>query len=147
MTAPLRLERQGPIARLFIDRAEKRNAFNQQMWECFPTLLGEAMTDPEVHVLVLQSAVPGTFSAGADIEEFSAGARDPGWRSRNQAAIQRTQFELARTEKPTIALIEGACVGGGCGLAIACDLRIAGNRARFGITPARLGLVYSLHDT
>jgi enoyl-CoA hydratase/carnithine racemase len=105
------------------------------------------MGDAAIRVLVLQSAVPGVFSAGADIVEFSSGARDPHWRQRNQSAIRRAQYELARAEKPTIALVEGTCVGGGCGLAIACDLRVAGPSAQFAITPARLGLVYSLHDT
>jgi enoyl-CoA hydratase/carnithine racemase len=143
----LRLETGGGIARLIIDRPEKRNAFDQQMWERFPALLSAAMNDAEVRVLLLQSAEPGIFSAGADIAEFSSGASDPQWRSRNQAAIRRAQHELARAGKPTIALVDGSCVGGGCGLAIACDLRVAGSRARFGITPARLGLVYSLHDT
>jgi enoyl-CoA hydratase/carnithine racemase len=143
----LRLEAEDGIAQLIIDRADKRNAFNQSMWERFPELLAEAMADPGVRLLMLRSADPGIFSAGADIEEFSTGARDAEWRRRNQAAIRRAQFELARAPKPTIALVEGACVGGGCGLAIACDLRVAGSRARFGITPARLGLVYSLHDT
>lgn len=147
MTAPLRLERDGAIARLLIDRADKKNAFNQEMWEAFPDLLADAMADAAVRVLVLQSAAPGAFSAGADIAEFSTGARDPEWRAKNQAAIRRAQHELARADKPTIALIEGACVGGGCGLAIACDLRVATPSAKLGITPARLGLVYSLHDT
>lgn len=147
MTAPLRLAREGAIARLLIDRADKKNAFNQEMWEAFPELLADAMADAAVRVLVLQSAAPGAFSAGADIAEFSTGARDPEWRAKNQAAIRRAQHELARADKPTIALIEGACVGGGCGLAIACDLRVATPSAKLGITPARLGLVYSLHDT
>lgn len=147
MTAPLRLERDGAVARLVIDRAAKKNAFNQEMWEAFPVLLADAMADTATRVLILQSAAPGVFSAGADIAEFSTGARDPEWRAKNQAAIRRAQHELARAEKPTIALIEGVCVGGGCGLAIACDLRVAAPSARLGITPARLGLVYSLHDT
>ncbi len=147
MTRALCLERNGPVARLLIDRAEKKNAFNQEMWEALPDLVSRAMADSQVRVLILQSAVPGIFSAGADIAEFSGGARDPEWRKRNQGAIRRAQYELARAEKPTIALVEGSCVGGGCGLAIACDLRVAGPRARFAITPARLGLVYSLHDT
>ncbi|WP_298675152.1 enoyl-CoA hydratase-related protein [uncultured Sphingomonas sp.] len=147
MSAALRLQRDGAIARLLIDRADKRNAFDQGMWEAFPDLLAEAMADPSVRVLVLQSAAPGAFSAGADIAEFSAGARDADWRAKNQTAIRRAQHDLARAPKPTIALIEGVCVGGGCGLAIACDLRVATPAARLGITPAKLGLVYSLHDT
>jgi enoyl-CoA hydratase/carnithine racemase len=147
LTDALRLERDGGIARLWVDRAARKNAFDQQMWEALPELVTTAMRDPEVRVMVLQSAVPGTFSAGADIAEFAVGARDPEWRRRNQAAIARAQHGLARSEKPTIALVEGVCVGGGCGLAIACDLRVAAPGARFAITPARLGLVYSLHDT
>jgi enoyl-CoA hydratase/carnithine racemase len=143
----LRLEKCGAIARLLIDRAEKRNAFDQAMWEAFPTLLADAMADPAIRVVILQSAAPGVFSAGADIAEFSTGALDPQWRAMNQASIRKAQFDLARAPKPVVALIDGDCVGGGCGLAIACDIRIASPRARFGITPARLGLVYSLHDT
>lgn len=147
MSAPLTLERIGAVAHLRIDRADRKNAFTQEMWEMFPDLLAAAMDDPQVRVLVLRSAVAGVFSAGADIAEFAAGARDAGWRARNQAAIRRTQHELARAAKPTLALIDGVCVGGGCGLALACDMRVATPSARFGITPARLGLVYSLHDT
>ena len=67
MSAPLRLEREGSIARLVIDRAQKKNAFNQEMWDSFPVLLSDAMADPAVRALVLQSAAPGAFSAGADI--------------------------------------------------------------------------------
>lgn len=147
MTEPLRIETRGAVARLLIERADKKNAFDQAMWERLPGLVEQAMRDPDVRLLIIQSAAPGTFSAGADLAEFATVARDPEWRRRNQAAIRRAQFELARAEKPTIALVEGPCVGGGCGIAIACDLRVAAPAARFGITPARLGLVYSLHDT
>lgn len=147
MTTNLRLERDGPVARLLIDRAAKRNAFDQAMWEALPGLVEQAMAVPAVRVLVLTSAEPGPFCAGADIGEFAAMAGDPGWRQRNQAAIRRTQVTLARAPKPTIAQIDGDCIGGGCGLALACDLRVASSRARFGITPAKLGLVYPLHDT
>jgi enoyl-CoA hydratase/carnithine racemase len=147
MSEALRLEQDGAIARLLIDRPDKKNAFEQAMWETLPDLLAQAMADSGTRVLMLQSAVPGIFSAGADIAEFGAGARDPEWRRRNQAAIRRAQRELTRAPKATIALIDGPCVGGGCGLAVACDLRVATPKARFGITPARLGLVYSLHDT
>lgn len=143
----VRLEKQGAIARLVIDRASKRNAITQAMWDLFPSLLADAMNDAAIKVVILQSAVPGVFSAGADISEFATGALDPAWQKTNQAAIRKVQYELARAPKPVIALIDGDCVGGGCGLAIACDIRVAGPRARFGITPAKLGLVYSLHDT
>jgi enoyl-CoA hydratase/carnithine racemase len=143
----LRLEKSGAVGRLLIERAEKRNAFNQAMWAALPVLLAEAMADPAVRVLVLQSAMPGMFCAGADITELMANKDDAAWRGANQAAINRAQYDLARAAKPTIAFIDGDCIGGGCGLAIACDIRIATARSRLGITPANLGLVYPLHDT
>ncbi len=143
----LRLETDGAIAHLIIDRAAKRNAITQAMWEQFPSLIAAAMADEAVRVLILRAAGPGAFSAGADIAEFSVGARDPAWRAANQAALAGAQIALTRAPKPVIALIEGDCIGGGCGLALACDLRVATANARFGITPGKLGLVYSLHDT
>jgi enoyl-CoA hydratase/carnithine racemase len=134
----------GPLARLRIDRAEKRNAFTQVMWEALPGLIARA---EGARVLILESATPGIFCAGADIGELLEKSPDPEWRAANQAAINRAQHDLTRASLPTIAFIDGDCVGGGCGLALACDLRVATSRARFGITPAKLGLVYPLHDT
>jgi enoyl-CoA hydratase/carnithine racemase len=143
----LRIERTGAVAQLLIDRAAKRNAMTHAMWEALPALVAEAMADDAVRVLLLRAAEPGAFSAGADIAELGAKVGDPAWRAANQAAIVRAQHELARAPKPVIAFVEGDCVGGGCGLAIACDLRVTTGAGRFGITPAKLGLVYSLHDT
>jgi enoyl-CoA hydratase/carnithine racemase len=143
----LRLERDGPIGRILIDRPDKRNAFNQEMWEQFPILLGAALIDRAIRVVVVQSATPGMFCAGADISELMAHKDNAAWREANQAAINRTQHELARFAKPTIAMVDGDCVGGGCGIALACDIRVATAQSRLGITPAKLGLVYPLHDT
>lgn len=145
--ADIRLLTDLGIARLLLDRPTKRNALDQAMWEAIPALVGDAMADPAVDVLILGSTTPGIFCAGADIGEFAARSPDPGWRAANQAAIRAAQLAVARAPKPVIAAIDGDCVGGGCGLALAADIRIAAPRARLGITPARLGLVYSLHDT
>lgn len=142
----LRLERNGAVARLLIDRPDKRNAFNLAMWQRLPELLAEADADPACRVLVVKSANGGAFCAGADIAELLARKDDAGWRAGNQQAINRAQYELTRFRLPTVAMIEGDCIGGGCGIALACDMRVASPQARFGITPAKLGLVYPLHD-
>lgn len=150
MTSPkahVRLETDGPVARLLIDRADKRNAFNHAMWAALPGLVAQAVADPAVRVIVVQAAGGGVFCAGADIGEMLAHRDDAAWLAASQAAINAAQYELTRAAKPTIAFIDGDCVGGGCGLALACDMRVATPRARLGITPAKLGLVYPLHDT
>ncbi len=142
----LRLEIEGATAHLLIDRADRRNAFDMAMWQALPVLLEEANAHPMVRLLILRAAGGGTFCAGADIRELIANKDNGDWRAANQAAISRAQYELARIDLPTIAFVEGDCVGGGCGLALACDLRVATREARFAITPAKLGLVYPLHD-
>lgn len=143
----VRLEQVGAVASLLIDRPGKRNAFDQAMWEELPRLVDAANADPNARVIVLRSAVDGVFCAGADIGELLANKDDAHWRAANQAAINRAQHVLTRSGKPTIGFIDGDCVGGGTGLALACDVRIATQRSRIGITPANLGLVYPLHDT
>jgi enoyl-CoA hydratase/carnithine racemase len=146
-TAAIRLTIEGPIARLLLDRADKRNAIDQAMWEAIPRLVAEAMANPDVRLMLLGSATPGIFCAGADIGEFARETSDADWRARNQSAIRAAQLAITRSEKHVIAVIDGDCVGGGCGLALAADIRIASPRARLGITPAKLGLVYPLHDS
>ena len=142
----LRLEYDGRVAHLLIDRADKRNAMNMAMWQGMLPLLEEAEANSSARVLVLRAAEGGAFSAGADIKELLANKDDADWRAENQAAINAVQHKLARLAMPTLAFVEGDCVGGGCGLALACDMRIATQKARFGITPSKLGLVYPLHD-
>ncbi len=142
----LRLKIEGNTAELLIDRPEKKNAFTQEMWEALPLLLDEICSNPNVHLVILRAATDGAFCAGADIGELLANKDDAGWLEANQKAINQAQYRLARLELPSIAFINGACFGGGCGLALACDIRIATPAAKFAITPAKLGLVYPLHD-
>ncbi len=143
----VRLEREGAIAHLIIDRPEKRNAFNQEMWLALPRLVEQADADDAVRLIQLKSSTQGMFCAGADIGELLTNKDDADWRSANQAAINEAQHVLARSSKPSVAMIDGDCIGGGCGLALACDIRVATPRSRLGITPAKLGLIYPLHDT
>lgn len=117
------------------------------MWEAIAARADEAMANPAIRLLILTSSTPGIFCSGADIGEFARESASASWRARNQAAMRAAQLSLARAPKPVIAAIDGDSVGGGCGLALAADVRIASPHARLGITPAKLGLVYPLHDT
>lgn len=142
----VRLERAGAVAHLVIDRADKRNALTLAMWQAIPALAEEAAADRSVRLIVVRAAQPGPFCAGADLAEILAHKDDAAWLSESQHAINRTQRAIARLPLPTLAFIEGDCIGGGCGLAVACDLRVATPAARFAVTPAKLGLIYPLHD-
>ena len=142
----VRLEREGAVAHLLIDRPAKRNAMTLAMWQAIPELVAQAAADRTVRAMVIRAASPGPFCAGADLSEILDYKDDPAWLAESQAAINRTQRAVARVELPTIAFVEGDCIGGGCGLAVACDLRVASSAARFAVTPAKLGLVYPLHD-
>ncbi|GGF60527.1 enoyl-CoA hydratase/isomerase family protein [Alteromonas lipolytica] len=134
------------IASICINRPERKNAMSQAMWLRLYELLCEVEQDPEVRVVVLTGS-GGCFSAGADIKEFAGFASDSEALKASNAQIMQTQLKLEMLNRPTIAMVEGACVGGGCGLALACDMRVAAESAFFAITPAKLGLLYSHRDT
>ncbi|WP_067449999.1 enoyl-CoA hydratase/isomerase family protein [Actinomadura macra] len=124
------------VGTITIDRPDKRNAMTARMWAALPRLLDDLAADPGVRVLVLTGA-GGNFCAGADISELGG----QGWRH-NTGLSTEAEVALAAFPKPSLAAIEGFCVGGGCQLAAACDLRFAAGDARLGITPAKLGIVY-----
>lgn len=136
----------GDVATLTLNRAEKRNALTLAMWTALPGLLAGVAADPTAKVLVVRGA-GGTFAAGADIGEFETVYATPQSTRAYFDRVGEAMEALATCEKPTVAMIEGACVGGGLGLALACDLRIAATDARLALTPGKLGLVYSLPDT
>jgi enoyl-CoA hydratase/carnithine racemase len=141
----LRLEIADAIATLVIDRPAKRNALSFDMWAAIPGLVAKIAHDDAVRVLLLSGGEH--FSAGADIGEFSELRADAAGARRYAEAIHAATDALTGLAKPTIAAINGFCIGGGCEIALACDLRIAADNAQFGITPAKLGIVYMLPST
>ncbi|MFJ2084175.1 enoyl-CoA hydratase/isomerase family protein [Micromonospora chokoriensis] len=139
--AELTVEVTGPVATVVIHNPARRNAMTAAMWRQLPELLDRLEPDPDVRALVLTGS-GDAFCAGADLGDL-AELLDAGDASIAVDAEER----LARFTKPTVAAIRGACVGGGAQLAVACDLRIAAEDARFGVPPARLGLVYPASTT
>lgn len=129
-------------ATVTIANPARRNAMTPAMWAALPGLLAPLAADPAVRVLVLTGA-GDTFCAGADISGFTDAA---GMRAAQEAAVAAEEA-LAAFPKPTLAAVRGHCVGGGCQLAVACDLRFAAEGATFGVTPARLGIVYPASST
>jgi enoyl-CoA hydratase/carnithine racemase len=129
----------GVVGTITLARPAKRNAVTYEMWVALAEACHRLAVDPAVRVVVLRGA-GAHFCAGADITELLA-ERAPGTPSFmdvNMAA----EHALATLPKPTVAVLHGDCIGGGCALAIDCDIRIAVDDARFGITPAKLGIVY-----
>jgi enoyl-CoA hydratase/carnithine racemase len=142
----LRVTRDGPVAVLTIDRPAKRNAMTVGMWAALPAVLAPLASDPGVRVLLVTGAGP-SFCAGADISDLLGGA-DPAdpmadVRRHNLAA----QEALRNFPKPTVAVVRGHCIGGGVELATCCDLRFADPTAVFGVTPAKVGIVYTPSST
>ncbi|MFE6282060.1 enoyl-CoA hydratase/isomerase family protein [Streptomyces sp. NPDC057877] len=128
------------VATVVIEYPAKRNAMTAAMWRALPPLLDALAADPAVRVLVLTGA-GGTFCAGADISTLQGSPQEA------QEAAVAAEEALAAFPKPTLAAVRGHCVGGGAQLAAACDLRFAEDGALFGVTPAKLGIVYPASAT
>lgn len=139
MPAAIATQVVGPVGTITLDRPGKRNAVTYDMWLALGRASHALAVDRAVRVVVLRGA-GDHFCAGADISELLAERppHAPSFMDVNMVAEQA----LATLPKPTVAFVQGDCIGGGCALAIDCDLRIAVEGARFGITPAKLGIVY-----
>lgn len=135
------------ICTIAIDRPLRKNALRLEDWEALGTQIAAATSDQSVGAIILASKMPDLFCAGADIADIAAHHLDAAWRARKYAAVRACNRGLWANDKPVIAAIDGDCIGGGCGLALACDLRIASPDARFGVTPAKLGIAYARFDT
>jgi enoyl-CoA hydratase/carnithine racemase len=147
MTDSLLLDRDGPVATLTINRPQRRNALTLAMFTAIPELVKRAAATPGVRALVLRGAGTAAFSAGADIGEFEAVRATADQAAAYDDVVSAAEDALESFPGPVIAAIRGYCYGGGCNLALACDVRFADPGARFAITPAKLGLVYPLRAT
>lgn len=146
MSEPILVERNERIATVTLNKPDKRNALNFEMWKMLADIFNALSADDTVRCIILRGAGGQAFSAGADIEEFS--------RTRNSAAQSRVYSQtthaamraISECGHPTVALIQGACVGGGLEISTMCDMRICGASSRFGVPINRLGLVVSYDE-
>lgn len=147
MNKSLFVEKQGAIATLYINRPEKKNAFNLEMWNEFPSLISDVEQDDSVKVLIIRGIDETVFAAGADISEFKTLRSTPEGEQHYNEVVMRAEAALMNLSKPTIAMIQKYCVGGGCILALACDMRFSAESGIFAITPAKIGIIYTFSGT
>src|SRR5258708_32508993 len=132
------LDRRGSVAIVTINRPEKRNALNIQTRAEGAVVLDDLRADDSVRVVIITGAGDKAFIAGADIAEFA-----------ERTAIEQREVMLARSlfnaldtfPKPIIAMVNGYCLGGGCEVALACDIRVASEKASFGQPEINLGII------
>ncbi|MBW2030789.1 MAG: enoyl-CoA hydratase/isomerase family protein [Deltaproteobacteria bacterium] len=138
MTVDVLLEREGPVARVTINREAAYNALNRGVLERLEEIFEELDRDDQVRVVVVSGAGSKAFVSGADIKEIKdAGGKRPGRVEKGQKVFSR----IRSSTKVVIAAVNGYALGGGCELALSCDIRIASENARFGFPEARLGLI------
>lgn len=134
----LLVERRGGIAVLTLNRPEKLNALDARLRDELTRAVDVLALDDEVKVAVLHGAGDRAFVAGADVTEFAS--RTPS-EQREVYRHRRVYDAVAAFPKPIVAAIHGHCLGGGCEVALACDLRVADRTARFAQAEIRLGLI------
>jgi enoyl-CoA hydratase/carnithine racemase len=136
-------EKDGAIGRMIFDHPERRNAVTQDMWLQIGEMLEDFAKDAATRVVVLQGAGEQAFVSGADISQFGQQRRNAAEVAASNRLTDAARQALAAFPKPTIAMIQGYCLGGGLAIALMCDLRFASEDSTFGIPAARLGVGYA----
>lgn len=140
MTGQVRVEVEGVVATLLLDNPEKLNAFDKPMWRGLIGALAEVSQDDSLRVVVVRGAGGRAFSPGADIAEFPLERGTPQQAAAYGDLMDEGLSALRDCPLPTIAAVEGPCCGIGLVTALACDIRIAAESARFGVPVARIGI-------
>ncbi|MDG1521763.1 MAG: enoyl-CoA hydratase-related protein [Hellea sp.] len=133
------------IAWIEFSNPKKRNALSLRMWKNLPQVIQKLKNDKNLRVLIVRGE-GDSFSAGGDISEFKAVFATPNSSYDFSKSINKAFNALVHFPRPTIAMIKGGAVGGGCGLALACDIRIASENAYLAVTPAKLGIIYPFSE-
>jgi enoyl-CoA hydratase/carnithine racemase len=133
----------GRVGYVIFNNPERHNAVSLDMWAATSDILNGYLNDDEVRVVVLTGAGGKAFVSGADISKFESERATMEHTKHYNATVERAYAGIQDFPKPTIAMIRGYCIGGGLGLAVCCDLRIASDNAKFAVPAAKLGLGYS----
>ncbi|MGB7181069.1 MAG: enoyl-CoA hydratase [Burkholderiaceae bacterium] len=134
--------REGKIGRLIINNPERHNATSLAMWKGAFEVVDSLANDPETRMLVVSGNGGKAFASGADISKFEQERSDPNDVDHYQSSTARFYEALYNFPKPTVAKINGYCIGGGMALAVCCDMRICQEKSRFGVPAAKLALGY-----
>ena len=132
------------IGWMTFNNPERHNAVSMEMWQAAERILTDFTNDPDVRVVIITGAGGRAFVSGADISKFESERASEEAVNAYQAQTAKVYELLADCPKPTIAMIQGHCIGGGTALAVTCDMRICGETASFGVPAAKLGLGYPL---
>jgi enoyl-CoA hydratase/carnithine racemase len=136
------VQRDGPVGTILFSNPGKYNAMTLAMWQELPQRIAELDADPQVHVIVLAGDGDQAFVSGADISQFESQRSAREDQARYGEIVDAAYLAPVRASKPVIAKIRGICMGGGLGIAAACDLRLCATDARFRMPAGRLGLGY-----
>ncbi len=142
MTDKMLARKSGHIGTMTFNNPERHNAVSFEMWEKVGAILEDFRADPEIRVVVLTGAGGKAFVSGADISKFGDERGTLEAQNRYNATTERIYTAVSTFPKPTIAMIRGYCIGGGLGLAIACDLRFCTEGSKFALPAAKLGIGY-----
>jgi enoyl-CoA hydratase/carnithine racemase len=137
---PVLITRDGEVATVALNNPAKLNALDKPMWQALGAAMRELSADDALRCVVLRGAGDKAFAAGADISEFATGRANARQAKAYGELIHATMQAVARCRHPVIAMIKGACVGGGLEIAAMCDMRICGESSRFGVPIKNLGL-------
>lgn len=140
--ADILIQRDGAVGTVVMSNPDKFNAMTTGMWRDLPLRIAELDADPSVHAIVLTGDGDKAFVSGADISQFETERTDPEAQRRYNEIVDAAYAAPVRASKPVIAKIRGICMGGGLGLAAACDIRLCSLDARFRMPAGRLGLGY-----
>lgn len=140
MADAVRVERDGAIATVVLNAPDKLNVLSKASWTELGARMRELSADESLRCIVVRGAGTKSFAAGADIAEFPEARANSAQGKEYGELIHATMRSIGECRQPTVAMIHGACVGGGLEVALMCDLRICGAGSRFGIPINRLGL-------